>query len=93
MTKQAQPGDVIMAGETLVPIEGFGIVDMPVKSSTGAIKIMRLTDVALVPTFFTSVVSVDRLKAARYEVSTWKNCIIDHGSEGGEDLGDVFCSM
>jgi hypothetical protein len=93
ITKQAQPGDVIMAGETLVPIEGFGIVDMPVKSPTGAIKIMRLTDVALVPTFFTSVVSVDRLKAARYEVSTWKNCIIDHGSEGGKDLGDVFCSM
>ena len=60
----ATEDDLLYAGNTVIPIEGFGSVDIDVKIPGGSAKI-TLLDTALVPTFHTSVVSVDKFLAKK----------------------------
>ena len=60
--RPASEDDVIYAGNTIIPIEGFGSVKIIIQAPDGPREIM-LTDVALVPTFHTNVASLRRFKA------------------------------
>jgi hypothetical protein len=63
INKLAALGDVIMAGDKLVAIEVYGTVRILMKPSRSSnSKLLILDNVILVPTFFTSVISIGKLK-------------------------------
>jgi hypothetical protein len=63
INKLAVLGDVIMAGDKLVAIEAYGTVRILMKPSRSSnSKLLILDNVILVPTFFTSVISIGKLK-------------------------------
>lgn len=57
----ASEDDVIYAGATVVPIEGYGSVTITIQASEGPRQI-QLEDVALVSSFHTNVASLQRFK-------------------------------
>jgi len=60
--RPATEDDFLFAGNTVIPINGFGKVDIAVKTPNGRRK-MTLFETALVPSFHTSFVSMRKLKA------------------------------
>ena len=54
--------DLLYAGNTVIPIEGFGPVDVTVQTPAGP-KIIELQNTALISSFHTSVVSLKRIIA------------------------------
>jgi hypothetical protein len=62
--RPATEDDFLYAGNTVIPIEGFGSVDINVKIPSGSATI-TLLDTALVPSFHTSVVSMDKFLAKK----------------------------
>ena len=62
--RTADPGDFVWAGETKVPIQGYGNVDITVKAPgarTNAKKILRIRDVAYCQDFAANLVSLRQL--------------------------------
>jgi hypothetical protein len=53
----ASEDDLLYAGNMIIPIEGFGSVDIIVQTPAGP-KLIELQNIALVPSFHTSVVSL-----------------------------------
>jgi hypothetical protein len=62
--RPATEDDYPYAGNTVIPIEGFGLLDIDVKIPGGSANI-TLLKAALVPSFHTSVVSMDKLLAKK----------------------------
>jgi hypothetical protein len=63
INKLAVPGDVIMAGDKLVAIKAYGTIRIPIKLSRSSnSKLLILDNVILVPIFFTSIISISKLK-------------------------------
>lgn len=58
--RMANPGDFVWAGDSTIPIEGYGDLDVKVKGPKGS-RILTLTDVAFCPTFACSLVSLSHL--------------------------------
>jgi hypothetical protein len=84
INKLAAPGDVIMAGDKLVAIEAYGTIRIPIKLSRSSnSKLLILDNIILAPTFFTSIISIGKLKQAKIEVNFWTNMIINYGNRLG----------
>ena len=60
--RRALPGDYVWAGEHKVPIQGYGEVDIEVKSPLGSTRILRLFDVAFCKGIVCNLVSLRRLR-------------------------------
>jgi hypothetical protein len=60
----ASEDDLLYAGNTVIPIEGFGSVDVTVQTPSGP-KLIELQHTALVTSFHTSVVSLKRIVSKR----------------------------
>ena len=58
----ATEDDLLYAGNTVIPIEGFGSVDVTVQTPAGP-KLIELQNTALISSFHTSVVSLKRIMA------------------------------
>jgi hypothetical protein len=58
---QPAKDDYLLAGASKVPIKGYGIVEIILQRPSGTIRTIRLANVALVPSFHTNIVSLDRL--------------------------------
>ena len=63
-THSTTPGDYLISGSTTYLIEAYGTVDVTVTSPTGKKETIILDKVALIPGFFTNLVSLARAKAA-----------------------------
>ena len=60
----AVPNDYVYAGASILPIEGFGSVNIFADTPEGKCTI-TLRDIALIPTFHTSIVSLQKFKAKK----------------------------
>src|SRR5947207_3689681 len=60
--RRALPGDYVWAGEHKVPIQGYGEVDIEVKSPLGSTRILRLFDVAFCKGIVCNLVSLHHLR-------------------------------
>jgi hypothetical protein len=58
----ASEDDLLYAGNTIVPIEGFGPIDVTIQTPNGP-KLIELQNTALISSFHTSVVSLKRMVA------------------------------
>ncbi len=56
----ASEDDLLYAGNTVIPIEGFGSVDITVQTPAG-LKLIELQHTALVSSFHTSLVSLKQI--------------------------------
>jgi hypothetical protein len=59
--RPATENDHLIAGASRIPIEGFGLVEITLKRSPTSTRKIKLAEVALVPSFHTNIVSLDRL--------------------------------
>jgi hypothetical protein len=60
----ASEDDILYAGNTVIPINGFGSVNVTIQTPTGP-KLIELQQTALVTSFHTSVVSLKRIIAKK----------------------------
>ena len=58
----ASKDDLLYVGNTIIPIEGFGLVDVTIQTPAG-LKLIELLNTALISSFHTSVVSLKRIMA------------------------------
>jgi len=70
--RTASDDDYLYAGDSTIPIEGFGTVKITVQGPTGPFEI-ALKDTAFVPTFHTNVASLDRFISKEVHWDTQKN--------------------
>ena len=80
----ASEDDLLYAGNMIIPIEGFGSVDIVVQTPAGP-KVIELQNTALVPSFHTSVVSLKRIVAKRVY---W-----DMENDRLTQAGKTFCTV
>ena len=80
----ASKDDLLYTGNTVIPIEGFGSVDITVQTPDGP-KIIELQNTALVPSFHTSVVSLKRIVAKK----VYWDMERDRLTQGGK----TFCAV
>jgi GAG-pre-integrase domain len=59
--RPATENDHLIAGASRIPIEGFGLVEITLKRTPTSTQRIKLAEVALVPSFHTNIVSLDRL--------------------------------
>jgi len=59
--RPANKDDQIIAGNSSVPIEGFGTVKITLKLPNSLSRKIKLADIAFIPSFHTNIVSLDRL--------------------------------
>jgi transposase InsO family protein len=59
--RPATENDHLIAGASRVPIEGFGLIEITLKRTPTSTRKIKLAEVALVPSFHTNIVSMDRL--------------------------------
>jgi hypothetical protein len=82
--RPAGEDDFVYAGNTTVPIEGFGNVIVTVQAPEGLVKIMLL-NVALVPSFHTNITSYDKFHEKGVYWDSERNRLI----QGGQ----TFCTV
>jgi hypothetical protein len=61
MLRPANESYYLIAGASRIPIEGFGLVEITLKLTPTSSRKVKLAEVALVPSFHTNIVSLDRL--------------------------------
>jgi hypothetical protein len=59
--RPANESDYLITGASHIPIEGFGLVEITLKLTPTSSQKIKLAEVALVPSFYTNIVSLDRL--------------------------------
>jgi hypothetical protein len=59
--RPATEDDRLIAGASDIPIEGFGLIEITLKLTPTSTRKIKLGEVALVPSFHTNIVSLDRL--------------------------------
>lgn len=74
--RHAPPGDCVYAGDVIVPVQGYGEVDIKVNGPDGP-RIMRLFDVAFCENFACNLVSLRQLRRKGYywDNKTPNNCL------------------
>ena len=75
----AAPDEVVFAGASEVRIEAWGEVNIPLTTANGT-KITTLKRVALVPSFFTSLVSLGRLSSSNVHFDSGKSILYRGGT-------------
>ena len=80
----ASEDDLLYAGNTIIPIEGFGSIDIIIQTPDGP-KIIELQNMALISSFHTSVVSLKRIMAKGVYWDTEHNCLTRSGN--------TFCTV
>jgi hypothetical protein len=59
--RPASGSDYLTAGASRIPIEGYGLVEITLKLTPTSSRKIKLAEVALVPSFHTNIVALDRL--------------------------------
>ena len=88
-THATTSNDYLVSGSTTYPIKAYGTVDITINSPTGQTETITLSHVALVPGFFTNLVSFSRAKHAGIYWNTRKDTL--YTEDGGRQ--DHFCSL
>ena len=88
--KKAPKGDMVIAGDTLVPIEGYGKVDLIVTRPDGSRRVLGLKKVAYCPSFATSLVSFQLLQ---HQGIWWDNKACGDTSRLVHKSGRVICQV
>ncbi|KAK7177641.1 hypothetical protein PSPO01_16313 [Paraphaeosphaeria sporulosa] len=92
-----KPTDVIFAGGQKIQIEEWGNVEVLIDAPTGK-QLIKLSWVACIPSFFTSIVSLSRCRTIGIEFDSGKDCLYQKASrqvvcelayEGGHWLLDA----
>lgn len=83
----AQPGDCVTAGDHLVPIQGYGDVDIKVQGLRG-VDILRLRNVALCENFAANLVSLRQLRQHAY----WWDNRLSHNCLRASN-GRIICKV
>ena len=81
--------DYLVSGSIIYPITAYGTVDITVASPTGRTENISLNRVALIPGFFTNLVSFSRAKAANIYWDTAKDTL--YTAKKGRQ--DYFCQL
>ena len=81
--------DYLVSGSTTYPITAYGTVDITVASPTGRTESVTLNQVALIPGFFTNLVSFSKAKAANIYWDTAKDTL--YTDKNGKQ--DHFCQL
>jgi len=76
--RQDQTGGKVRARDTFIPIEGYGTITITVQSPTGP-KAIQLLDTAFVPSFHTTVASLDRFMLKDVHWDTKKGTLTRDG--------------
>ena len=81
--------DYLVSGSTTYQIEAYGTVDITITTPNGSKRNTTLHNVALVPSFFTNLVSFSRIMGAGIYWDTRKSTLftIEHG------IQNDFCSL
>ena len=88
-TRQATAEDYLISGSTTYPIQAYGTVDIIVTSPVGKKESITLREVALIPGFFTNLVSYSRAKTAKI----YWDPIEDTLFTVNKDRKDHFCKL
>ena len=81
--------DYLVSGSTTYPITAYGTVDITIASPTGRTESVTLNQVALIPGFFTNLVSFSKAKAANIYWDTAKDTL--YTDKNGKQ--DHFCQL
>ena len=80
-THSTTSNDYLISGSTTYPIQAYGTVDITVTSPTGKRQSIALKQVALIPGFFTNLVSLNRARAANIYWDTEKDTLYTANKE------------
>jgi hypothetical protein len=81
----AADDNIVLAGGSETPIEAWGEVTIPLYTPTG-IKTTTLKRVALIPSFFTSLVSLSRLTSSNIHFDSGRNVLYRATERSPEDI-------
>ena len=88
-THSTKSNDYLISGSTTYPIQAYGTVDITVTSPTGKRERIVLNQVALIPGFFTNLVSFSRARTANIYWDTAKDTLYTVNKEKHND----FCQL
>ena len=88
-THSTTSDDYLISGSTIYPITAYRTVDITVASPTGRTENISLNQVALIPGFFTNLVSFSKAKAANIYWDTAKDTLYTVG----KGRQDHFCQL
>lgn len=81
----AAPDDIVLAGGSEMSIQAWGEVEIPLSTPHG-IKRTTLKHVALIPAFFTSLVSLARLSSSNIHFDSGRNVLYRSSTTSQEDI-------
>ena len=84
----AADDDIVLAGGSEMPIEAWGEVEIPLSTPNG-IKTTTLKRVALIPSFFTSLVSLARLSSSNIHFDSGRNILYRATKTSREDIANL----
>ncbi|KAF2728908.1 hypothetical protein EJ04DRAFT_404670, partial [Polyplosphaeria fusca] len=76
----AAVNDIVLAGGSETRIEAWGEVTIPLSTPEGN-RVTTLKHVALIPSFFTSLVSLSRLSSSNVHFDSGRNCLYRSGQD------------
>ena len=88
-THSTKLNDYLTSGSTTYPIQAYGTVDITVTSPTGKRESIVLKQVALIPGFFTNLVSFSRAKTAKIYWDTAKDTLYTVNKEKHNDFSQL----
>ena len=88
-THSTKSNDYLTSGSTTYPIQAYGTVDITVTSPTGKRESIVLKQVALIPGFFTNLVSFSRAKTANIYWDTAKDTLYTVNKEKHNDFSQL----
>ena len=88
-THSSTSDDHLISGSTTYPIQAYGTVDITLTSPTGKRQSTTLKQVALIPGFFTNLVSFNRAQAANIHWDTEKDTLY----KANEEKQNHFCQL
>ena len=88
-THSTTSNDYLISGSSTYPIQAYGTVDITVASPTGKRETIALKQVALIPGFFTNLVSYNRAQAANIYWDTKKDTLYKANKENQNH----FCQL
>ena len=81
----ASDNDILIAGGTITPIEAWGECRIPLQTPHGT-KQTTLKHVALIPSFFTSLVSLSRLRSSKVYFDSGRDCLYRRNEHEDSDV-------
>ena len=89
ITHSTTSNDYLISGSTTYPIQAYGTVDITLTTPTGKRESIILKQVALIPGFFTNLVSLNRAQAANIHWDTEKDTLYT----ANEEKQNHFCQL